>query len=68
MSDNSLGEVLHEFVNFNLLCIDGCTVKLADFALVRVLVHPPRQYTTEVGFAMVTSAVSMCIHTCHFSQ
>lgn len=28
--------------------LDGCTVKLADFALVRVLVHPPRQYTTEV--------------------
>ena len=28
--------------------LEGCTVKVADFALVRVLVNPPRQYTTEV--------------------
>jgi cyclin-dependent kinase 2 len=28
--------------------LDHCIVQLADFALVRVLMHPPRQYTTEV--------------------
>lgn len=33
--------------------LDNCTVKLADFALVRVLVHPPRQYTTEVRLGVV---------------